>query len=107
MFPYQQMAVGLMPGALNAAYCRFCTATCCDTGNSIECLVTCGYGHSCLLGQSGPPGCGWGQSTTPQVHDPIEQLQALRKGLEVALAGVEAQEHALRKQREGGTDQKK
>jgi len=91
MFPHQQMATSLVPGF---NWCRICTATCCDTGHSIWCVAA----------YSG--GCGWscdiGTVYAPiQPGDPIEQLQALRKQLEVALAGAHAQEKVLREQREG------
>jgi hypothetical protein len=36
---------------------------------------------------------------TPE-YDPVEELQALRKQLEVAMAGLEAQERVLRQQKE-------
>jgi hypothetical protein len=47
------------------------------------------------------------QQAQVQAGDPVEELQALRRRLEVALAGAEAQEQALRRQRESGADQKK
>jgi hypothetical protein len=111
MFPYQQMAIGLTP-QYYGGWCRICSATCCDTGSSIICFAAySGGGGGCA-----PFSCDLGRSnvTVTQVQvvqaqpgDPVEQLQALRKSLEVALAGAEAQEQALRKQREGGTDQEK
>jgi len=107
MFPYQQMAVGLMPQGSALIFtpgCRICTATCYDTG----CWAWPSYvppGGGCDLNASRPITVV--QVAQVQPGDPIEELQALRKRLEVALAGAEAQEHALRKQREGATDQKK
>jgi hypothetical protein len=100
MFPHQQMAVGLMPREF--IYCHICTWTCCDTGSSLVCAFSCGNTGGC--GHLSPIEV---QAAPVQAGDPVEQLKALRKRLEVTLAGVEAQEAALHKQREAGTDQKK
>jgi hypothetical protein len=108
MFSYQQMAIGLTP-QYYGGWCRVCSATCCDTGSSIICFAAYSGGGGCS-----PFSCDLGRSdvTVAQVAqvrpgDPIEQLQALRKSLEVALAGAEAQEQALRKQRETPSGQEK
>jgi hypothetical protein len=98
MFPHHQMAVGLMPQA--QLYCHI--TWCCDSGSSLICAFSCGYTGGC--GHFSPVEA---QAAPVQAGDPIEQLKALRKRLEVTLAGVEAQEAALHKQREAGTDQKK
>jgi hypothetical protein len=105
MFPHQQMAMGLMPRDyvyVTVVGCHICTATCCDTGGS--CWLSCGASgtYPCDLNASRI----YNQAQV-QAGDPVEELQALRRRLEVALAGAEAQEQALRRQREGGADQKR
>ena len=101
MFPYQQMAMGLMPRdyLYLTVGCRICSATCCDTGGSV--CWGFGSGGGCDLNLSRVF-----QQAQVQAGDPVEELQALRRRLEVALAGAEAQEQALRRQRESGADQK-
>lgn len=103
MFPHQQMAVGLMPRAslYSPIHCNICTWTCCDTGHSVICFAAYSGGG---CGQLSPVEA---VAAPVQSGDPIEHLQELRKRLEAALAGAEAHENALRKQREGGADQNK
>lgn len=91
MFGFQQAAAQFTP----QIYCTFtcggschvCTGTCCDTGLGTGCWGSCGYGshttYLALMAQVNP-------------GDPVEQLSTLRKGLESALAGIAAQEKALR-----------
>jgi len=105
MFPHQQMAASLLPVQ---ASCSF--FSCFWNSDNLTCYNTC-YGYSCLGAVTcahTPHGCP-GDTTMVffrpaqvQPGDPLEQLQALRKQLEVALAGVEGQLEALRKQREAG-----
>jgi hypothetical protein len=103
MFPHQQMAVPMMPQAhaqaifCFAAYsggcgfysgCYVCTGTCYDTRGG-----GCGFSY----------GCGDSLVYTPQAAaDPERALEDLRKSLELALAGVQAQERLLR---ERGTEE--
>jgi hypothetical protein len=82
MFGFHQAAAQLNPGYIWGTGCHYCTRTCWDT---------CGFS------------CGWGSETTiyqALAHvnpgDPVEQLAALRKHLESTLAGLDAQEKALR-----------
>jgi hypothetical protein len=82
--------------------CHICTGTCYDT-----CFGSCGWlsGGGC-----GFMSCDVGTHTTyyamaqVQPGEPVEQLAELRKRLETALAGVQAQEQTLRERRsaEGG-----
>jgi len=102
MFPHQQMAVPMMPQAhpqfylpCFAAYsggcgfsgCYVCTGTCYDTRGG-----GCGYSY----------GCGDSLVYAQQVAvDPERALEELRKGLELALAGVQAQERLLHERKSG------
>jgi hypothetical protein len=88
MFPYQQMAAPMMPQA-QGIICGWYT---CEWGS---CLRTCAW--TCAI-QS----CGYSRViTTPflpveeQAQDPAGELERLRKNLELALAGVQAQERLL------------
>jgi hypothetical protein len=106
MFPHQQMAVPMMPQAhaqyivCFAAYsggcgytCHICSATCWD-GTWGGCG---GYSY----------GCGDSLVYAPQVAaDPERALEELRKGLELTLAGVQAQERLLQERKSaGGTEE--
>jgi hypothetical protein len=103
MFPHHQMAVGLLP---RASFYHCYVTWCCDSGHSMICAAYsgCHGGYSAGCNLYSPIEV---QVAQVQPGDPVEHLQALRKGLEAALAGVEAQEVVLRKQREGLADQKK
>jgi hypothetical protein len=96
MFPYHQMAVPMMPQAhaqyilCFAAYsggcgisivgCNICTATCHDTQ---------GWGGGCGCSRYSPI------EIQAAPEDPARALEELRKGLELQLAGVQAQERLL------------
>ncbi len=92
MFPFQRMAVPLMPHQTAMSYRCFITyEICCDTGFSCAVsLVTCA-GHS-----EASMACPQFQAVE---GDPVEQLGALRNQLEVALAGVTAQEKLLKERK--------
>jgi hypothetical protein len=95
MFPYQRMAIPLMPQAHQAAINYRCAVTweiCCDTGFSI---VQCALSHGCAGYSEQSMLCPYAQVNA---GDPVQQLQELRKHLEVTLAGVQAQERAVQEQ---------
>jgi hypothetical protein len=110
MFPFQQMAGPLMPQAhapqaqyilCFAAYsgggCHICTGTCYDT-----CAGTWGCGGYSWA-------CGDSRIYLTQAvaaQDPELALQELRKGLELALAGVVAQERVLHERKSQAQGQK-
>jgi hypothetical protein len=89
MFPHQQMAMAMMPqtGYIYCAYtCHICSATCWD-------------------GTWGGGGGGCGRYSPIEVQaapeDPAKALEELRKGLELQLAGVQAQERVLQERKSG------
>ena len=83
MFPHQQMAASLLPSYIFVPVgCRVCTATCYDTG--------CAYSWGCGLTHTPV------EMAQAAVVDPALQLAELRKGLELQIAGVEAQQRVLR-----------
>jgi hypothetical protein len=97
MFPHQQMAATMMPQP--AIYCF----TTCD--------FSCGYScHICSrtcwdASWGGGGGCGGITATVTQVveaADPASALEALRKNLEMTLAGVQAQERLLNERKAAG-----
>ena len=95
MFGFHRMAVPMMPqaGAANALYLR-CAVTiefCCDTGSSYVPPWTVGCAGHSEQSQLCP-------YVVPNIGDPIEQLELLRKQLAVQMAGLEAQERVLREQ---------
>jgi hypothetical protein len=109
MFHAQNMAMPLLPGAQQNLYCPYNVHTvcwgysCAYAYYSWGCHYSiCPYGHFSLTPTIvvGPV-CPGGASIPAQVGpgDPVEGLQALRRQLEVALAGVRAQEEELRRQR--------
>ena len=85
MFAHQSMAAALMPRANLPAYC-FVTWIC-DGGTFNPPWTICGLTHTPV--EEG------------QVSDPAERLQALRRQLEVTLAGVVAQESKMREHQAG------
>ena len=111
MFGTQNMAMPLLPGGAQPNLP-------CFLGHSGGCgYYTCGYPLSCQyyphtricifyspcvitiyeqVQQFVTPGCPVGIARDP--GDPLEDLQRLRRQLEVALAGVRAQEDELRRQ---------
>jgi len=109
MFPHQQMAAGLLPAYYSPALGAFVSNYTCTCLNYSGCGASICIGGSCAFPYT-QVGCDLNGShpitvamvAQVQPGDPIEQLQALRKQLEVALAGVEGQLEALRKQREAG-----
>jgi hypothetical protein len=110
MFGTQNMATHLLPGAQQQFYCPYYYYTgWCNWGyRTIGCggwgYYSCHFGYitititvyeqaqACLLSDGPPVAVGPG-------GDPVEALQTLRQQLEVALAGVRAQEEELRRQR--------
>jgi hypothetical protein len=97
MFPHHQMAVPMMPQPQQkyilcfAAYsgcafsgCYVCTGTCYDTR---------GGGGGCGCSYFSPV------EAQVQVEDPATALEALRKHLELTLAGVQAQERLLQERK--------
>jgi len=115
MFGTQNMATQLLPGAQQALPCLYYYSGGCWNYRS------CWYGYfSCYAYTCGHFTCHYGYitftdtiyqqaqpclpSVVPPVvggpgGDPVEALRALREQLEVALAGVRAQEEELRRQR--------
>jgi hypothetical protein len=114
MFSAQNLATALFPCAnIIHSYCH-------PGGVTYPCVYynfythPCGYTHLCIVAFTGcgfpsplqfqqvPHGCPVNIPSIPGgggPEDPVEALQALRRQLEVALAGVEAQERVLREQR--------
>ena len=110
MFGTQNMATQLLPGAQQAILCPYYFHTGCYNYHSCwYAYYSCGWGYySCHLGYHSitltivqNPVCPGGVSIPAQVGpgDPVEALHALRQQLEVALAGVRAQEAELQRQR--------
>lgn len=124
MFRMQNAAMALMPQAQLGAYPCFeftygcgCTYTCGGTGwchwyfNTVPCValttrtvfeVACQNATQPVLPQCGVT---MGDPQTGPGGDPLQQLQALRRQLEVALAGVAAQEKVVREQQEAARNQ--
>ena len=113
MFGTQNLNVLLLPKAQENLFCGFGYYSCYYGGWPSYCPYTCGYtchGHitlHCFLYDTHPPieqqACGLFGSAAPipggPSGDPVEALQALRRQLEVALAGIRAHEEELRRQR--------
>jgi hypothetical protein len=106
MFSFHQAAAQFAPAFLR---CDVCTGTCYDTCWGGSCGWSgggCGF-MSCDVGNT-RGGCG--ASTVLQAlligqmggGDPLEQLGELRKRLESTLAGLAAQEQAIRDRSAGG-----
>jgi hypothetical protein len=104
MFGTQNMAAQLMP-QYPILYCPYYFHSChygIYSGGCGLVYYSCHFGYYSLtptIAQG--PVCPGGASIPAPVGpgDPVEALQALRRQLEVALAGVRAQEEALRQQR--------
>lgn len=98
MFGFQRLAMPMMPqtAVANALRCFITWEVCCDTGFSFVPVGCTGFSEQSQL-------CPFQQ---PNVGDPIEQLEQLRKQLAVTMAGLEAQERALREQAGGKKEQK-
>jgi hypothetical protein len=101
MFGNQSMVAQLVP-QYPILYCPYYYHSCYYGYYSGGCgwvYYSCHFGYHSLIAQG--PVCPGGASIPAPVGpgDPVEALQALRQQLEVALAGVRAQEEALRQQR--------
>jgi hypothetical protein len=87
MFPHQQMAVSMMPQLYRCPW---------------TCAISCGW--SCEWTDGGGVGCGCTRFS-PIVafqaapEDPEKALEELRKGLELQLASVQAQERVLQERK--------
>jgi hypothetical protein len=93
MFPHQQMAVPMLPqaqtGYIYCAYtCHVCSATCWDASWGGG-----GWGGGCGCSRFSPIEV----QTAPE--DPAKALEELRKGLELQLASVQAQERVLQERK--------
>ena len=112
MFGTQDMAMPLLPGAQPQIFCpvywhtgvcwRFYPTICfyyptrCHFGYITFTITIYEQVQACGPLSQGPP------VVAGPGGDPVEALQALRRQLEVALAGVRAQEEELRRQRAAG-----
>jgi hypothetical protein len=116
MFSTQNLATSLFPCGYNFhTFCGYGYYTYCGYAYYTNCgyyynTFHCGYAYltGChfpgTLPQVQAPVCPGAASIPAQVGpgDPVEAIQALRQQLEVALAGLRAQEEELRRQRAAG-----
>jgi hypothetical protein len=96
MFPHQQMATAMMPHA--AIYC-FAT---CDFSCGYSCHICSATCWDASWGGGGGGGCGRYSPIEVQAvpaQDPARALEELRKGLELQLAAVQAQERLLQERK--------
>lgn len=100
MFPYQQLATTMMPQA-GQVICGWYT---CEPGS---CLRTCAWTCAIQSGINHFP-CYYSYIVAEgEESDPAAALEQLRKNLELALAGVQAQERLLSewKSKAAGTEE--